>query len=326
MLTVCFLALSAVSAPLAHGQQTEDAKTRARAAYARGQQLYASGNYQEAELSFQEAFATVPNPLVLLSIAETQKKLDHPVDAVATLERYLDLKPDAANRPEIEKRIKELKDSPGTLSANSDPPGAVIRLDGIDIGKTTPAEFKLPPGTHEVTFSLPGRAPVTQKVDIQFGAHQELQATLGAASTVNPFESAGGAEQNTSSPEDHETGGGTTINWAAWSVAGVGVIALITGVTTGAMALGAKSDFNKNPTDSAADKTERLGLIADISFAVAGVAAIGATMLWLTMDNGAAENGGTSGAVSEVDKQKLRLEFAPAISPSYSGISTALHF
>ncbi len=56
------------------------------------------------------------------------------------------------------------------------------------------------------------------------------------------------------------------------------------GTAFGVMALGSKSDFNKNPTADAADKTDRNALIADMSFAVALTFGVTGTVLLLSKD------------------------------------------
>ncbi|MEM9191378.1 MAG: hypothetical protein AAGF12_19560, partial [Myxococcota bacterium] len=49
--------------------QTDEERARARDSYARGQELFRAGEYDEAEAAFNDAYDAIPNPIVLLGIA-----------------------------------------------------------------------------------------------------------------------------------------------------------------------------------------------------------------------------------------------------------------
>lgn len=315
-----FFVVSSVLAQASRGQPTSEAKKIARTAYAQGQELYKAGKYEEAEEAFHKAFDAVPNPTVLLSIAETQKKLNRAPDAVTTLETYLELRTDAPNRDEIEKKIAELRNSPGKLSIASDPPGAEILIDGLGTGKTTPAEIEVPAGEHTVGLSHPGKSPVRQSIAVQFGTRQEIQLALRdepAIASVSPktADFIGDIEHS------DEPKFGKSFNYAAWIVTGVGVLAVGTGTVLGVMALGDKNEFDKNPTKKTADRGERLALFADVAFGVGAAAIVTGVVLWLTQDSG---NGEQKAASASIFSQKASLSVTPVISPSYSGIATRL--
>src|SRR3954447_22996463 len=69
MLAVILLVSS--SSALAEPPTPKD-KARARELYAMGQQMFRQADYTGAQKSFEEAYKAVPNPIVLLSIAECQ--------------------------------------------------------------------------------------------------------------------------------------------------------------------------------------------------------------------------------------------------------------
>ena len=323
VVTGCLLTASSVWAQTAKAQPNEEAKKRARTAYGRGQELYKAEKYQEAEASFLEAFESVPNPVVLLSIGETQKKLGRPADAVATFERYLEMRPEAVDRPEIEKKISELRATPATLVVTSDPSGAAIRVDGTETGKVTPAEIELAPGQHKIGLSLGGQPEVTQDLDAQFGVRHEMQVALGGEAILNPFEAgaAGTSEEQKTEPEQ-EPGKGANV--LPWIVIGTGGAVLVVGTVLGAMALGAKSDFNKDPTKKKADKTESLALFSDVTLCVGAAAIITGVVLLVTQ--GSEDSEEETAAASASSRTEARLRLVPAISPGYSGISTQLKF
>ena len=93
-----------VLAGAAHAQ-TATASARAFEAYGRGQRLFGEHDYAGAQAAFEEAYQAVSNPIVLLGVAEAQQRQSLWTDAVATLTRYLNEAPDAANRQKVEQEI-----------------------------------------------------------------------------------------------------------------------------------------------------------------------------------------------------------------------------
>ena len=99
MLRSIFVALALVLtvAPATLQAQQPNAQTRnaARDAYGRGQTAFREGRFEEAEAAFTEAFTHIPNPVVLLGVAESRERLGNVPGAIQTLEQYLVLRPDA---------------------------------------------------------------------------------------------------------------------------------------------------------------------------------------------------------------------------------------
>jgi tetratricopeptide (TPR) repeat protein len=104
------LALAPSSAVAQQRRQPADAgptaeqRTAAREAYGRGQAAFQSGEYETAEAAFREAYEAVPNPIVLVSIAESQERLGNLPGSVETLERYLAERADAPDRARSRRR------------------------------------------------------------------------------------------------------------------------------------------------------------------------------------------------------------------------------
>jgi hypothetical protein len=300
---------------------TSAAKKRARAAYARGQELYQAGKYEEAEVYFNRAYEAVPNPVVLLSIAETLRKLDRGPEAVSSLETYLQMRPDATNRDEIEQKIAEIRNLPAKVDITSDPPGAEILIDGVGTGKLTPSSLEIEAGEHTIGLSLAGKGPLRQVITLQFGTHRELQLALqdeeSPSLAAKPLDFPAASEE----PAPEETGIQSP-GVAAWAVAGVGVAALATGAVLGTMALGEKNDFDDNPTKKTADRGERLALFADVAFGVGALAIVTGVVLWLTQPN-TQESADTAHHDLRAAK---RWTFVPAVSPNYAGVLTRLRY
>jgi hypothetical protein len=66
----------------------------------------------------------------------------------------------------------------GTLMLSSAPPGATIRINGKAIGRVTPAQLSLAPGTYKVTVEKDGAAKTTD-VDIRNDETKLLRVLLG---------------------------------------------------------------------------------------------------------------------------------------------------
>jgi hypothetical protein len=74
------------------------------------------------------------------------------------------------------------------------------------------------------------------------------------------------------------------------------------GTVFGIMALGDKSDFDKNPTTSTADNGDTHALIADMAFGVALTFGVTSAVLFLTKD----ESSGAARATTPVRSAKSR--------------------
>jgi len=68
--------------------------------------------------------------------------------------------------------------SVGSLFVLSEPPGALVEVDGKPLGQTTPTLAELPPGNHSVGIQRVGTAPVTQTVSIRVGERSAVEVTL----------------------------------------------------------------------------------------------------------------------------------------------------
>src|SRR5215470_8999936 len=75
----------------------------------------------------------------------------------------------------------------GSLKITSFPTGARVAVDGVDTGKTTPANINLPVGDHNVMVSIPnsGWNPDTRTVTIVSG-NNDLSITLLPTMTPGP--------------------------------------------------------------------------------------------------------------------------------------------
>lgn len=276
---LCFVWLlmaSAVHAQSPSKETSAQTAKEARKAYAKGEALYKAGHYEAAQLQFETAYASAPNPVVLLSIAKTQEKRGLLQDTVETLQRYLNERENAPDRAAIEERIRKIQARPGILVLESEPSGARIIVDSRPHTKVTPTELQLTPGSHRIEIQAEGYASVTKQVQAGFAERKRLSVAL--RKITKPSSSQVSAVEGSS--EDIEAL--TTATWAAVGIAGGSALL---GTILGILTLSKQSDFNDNPTEGNADRGENYALAADVAFGVAIASGITALVLYLTLED-----------------------------------------
>ena len=297
---------------------TAQSRARARQAYARGQELHRAGQFTEAEAAFQEAYDAVPNPVVLIGIAEAREHAGNIPGAVAALERYLADRADAPDRAQIEQRVTALRTTPATLVISSEPPGASITLDRSAREETTPAEIEVPSGTHEVALQLDGREPVEVSVEATFGARVEVAETLPelAPEPEDAFGDDGDDEAGMAPEGEPPAVAEEGSSAAIWVAGGIGGAGLVAGTVLGFLALSEQADFDDSPSADAADRGERLALFADVAFGVAVAGIITAIVLYAAGD----------GPADELEADTSVAEVVPVVGPGGGGASLRLRF
>ena len=299
---------------------TLEAKERARVAYARGQAAFAGGDYTQALKAFEEAFAAVPNPIVLLSVSESAAKLGNIDAAMAALDQYLALRPDAPDRADVTQKRAALAVMPAHVFLTSEPAGADIVVDGQPTGKKTPAEIELSPGSHELQAALAGHESKPTALSVKPGVRIEQALDLHTpppppAAVVPPAV----ALEPTAPPLVEVP---TT---ALWVTGTIGAAGLIAGTVLGFLALKEHSDYESRPTEAGADRGERLALFADVGFGVGAMAAVTAAVLYLTHDDvGPSEPAKDKPANAQLSGGQL--QFIPRLSANSASATARIRF
>jgi hypothetical protein len=281
-------------------------KARARELYALGQQMFRQGDYGGAQRSFEQAYQAVPNPIVLLSIAECQVRTENYADGLVTLTRYLQERPDAPDRPQVEEQIQKLKAKPGVVSVESTPAGATIWVDGQSTSQVTPADVELAAGDHVIAVELPGHSSAEQGVTVLVGSRQRISLAPIPQATPEPAL----APVPEVKIQANATSYGMLPVWISTGVAGAGIV---TGTILGSLALVEKGKFDSHPTEGKADKGERLALFADVGFGIAAAAGITAIVLYVTRDK-------------DEDRTKQSWTIKPNLAKSNLGLTGRLQF
>lgn len=131
-----YLALAlALVAPSALAQP--DLRAQARRHFAQGVALFESGNHEAALAEFEEAQHLHPHPRILRNIAATHEAMQHYVEAIATLERFVqDPLTTPAERREAEGHLRGLRALLAQLEIAVEPVGAEILVDGHGVGRS----------------------------------------------------------------------------------------------------------------------------------------------------------------------------------------------
>lgn len=306
-------------APSPAAEPTPAAKEAARAAYTRGQAAFAAGQYDVARSAFEEAFAAVPNPIVLLSVSESHAKLGHVREAAAALHRYLELRPDAPDRADVEAKLKGLENTPAFVSVRSVPPGAELTIDDGATRQTAPAQLELTPGKHTLRYSLPGYTGSSELLVVDPGARYDLEIVLQPAPAP---EAPPTPEVAIAPPPPAAEPVSPT---ALWITGGIGAAGIITGTVLGVLALKAKSDFDSNPTESKADSGERLALFADVGFGI-GIMALATTAVLLFTNDAPASKPADDKASARHAASRVSLEITPQLSPTTASATARVRF
>ncbi len=299
-------------------EASPEQRRAAREAYSRGQALYREGRYQDSVAAFEEAYALIPNPVVLLGIAESRQRAGDIAGTIEALERYLAERPDAPDRADVEARLQSLRATPAMLAIRSEPSGATILVDGQERG-VTPAELEVAAGTHTVTLTADGHEALEHEVEAVVGSRHELDLTLSELPVPSGEEAeidgegAGIPEAEAERSEDaaSDDEGPSAAVWVATSLAAV---SLVGGTVLGFMSLSREAEFDDEPRETTADQGERFALFADVLFGLATVSAITAVVLFLTDGDDEAEGASAS------------LRVAPVLTPRAGGVTAELRF
>jgi hypothetical protein len=167
--------------PPAQALALEDAREAARRHYERGLALTNAANYAGALSEFRQAYAKSPNFAVLYNVGQAEAVLGHPIEAIAALSRYLKdggAEIPEARRAEVETQLRQLQAMLAELTVRTDRVGAIVQVDGKEIGTTPLYEpVRLAPGRHVIALIASGLTE-TSTVDLAEGERHTLTLTL----------------------------------------------------------------------------------------------------------------------------------------------------
>jgi len=152
--------LAAASAAVPAPARAADDVAQARAHFDKGAKLFRAAKYREAIGEFETAYRLKPHGAIHFNVAQCRERLEEWPNALRSYQDYLREVPDASDRAAVRASIQKIeqriaKAGVQALLVYSDPPGAVVKVDGKAHGRT-PFHITLPPGVYKVGLSLDG--------------------------------------------------------------------------------------------------------------------------------------------------------------------------
>jgi hypothetical protein len=306
--------------PKAPDKKTKDA---ARKAYGEGDAAYKAGDFAGAYAGFSKANELIPSPQAAYWTAKAIDGQGKIQEAITAYESLLADPGIAALGDEktndAKARLADLKTKlVGEISVQSTPMGATISIDGTPQPGETPMIVKLAPGPHKITLVAAGFEPKEVDVDVKGGQKSEQKLELVAKAPPPPPPEPVVEAPAPPPPPPPPPPRSKVPAYITLGIAGAGAVV---GTIFGIKALGAKNDFDKKPTGTAADDTERNALIADMAFGVAITLGVTGVVL-LTSDDSAAP------AAANLQKlpKRAKLVVAPYASPYGAGAGARYTF
>ncbi len=308
----------AVSAapPSAKPAPSPEAAAKAKESFNAGKKLYDQGKYADAVLKFEEAYAARPHPIIFFNIGKCYELLGETGKgetgkALRAYRDYLRAIPDASDKvavndsiANLERRLKDRGLQQVTVFA--EPATARIEIDGKDVG-LSPASTELKPGPHTLVAKAEGFEPLERSFTMSAVRSQEVTVSLKPGATPGIPVSDAPKKDDLKQPATASITDppATPIANTApeltrkvpppparkrvftWVAAGVAVAGAGAGAGLGVVSMGASNDLKKlEPTrtreqaDALVGKANSMALGANVSYAVAGVAAVTAVVLF----------------------------------------------
>ena len=262
-------------------EELNDPATTPEEAYRLGVRLFEAKRYEAAERAWLRAYDLGRDPTLLVAVADTRQRRDDAPGAVAMLEQYLVVRPDAPDRASIEARVATLLKSPARVRVRSEEPGHAILVDGVPVKEKTPATIELEPGSHTIVVVGDGQQVGEQTVQVGYGELKALDFTRQTPSSVLVEQTDEARLQAELAKKDEDT----TIRRAVISTGAISAGALVSGAVLGGLALRKEREYQNDPDARTADRGERLALFADLSFGLAALTAITSFTLFITHKN-----------------------------------------
>jgi len=215
------------------GRADDDPRAEAGAHYARGIELAEQGLYAAALEQFRSAYERSPHFAVLYNIGQAQMALGRPLEAIEALSKYLRDGADQvplSRREQVQAQIALLESRVAELTVTTDRPGALVSVDGREVGKTPLYQpIRTAAGTHTVSIAMDGITPIVRKVDLREGDRQALAFVVPVGVVPQPAATASPAKSVIATPPPAPP----SRDLRMWSYVSAGV-----GAAAGAAALG----------------------------------------------------------------------------------------
>lgn len=166
----------------------------------RAQSAYQAENYLEAIEALQAAHAIFGEPNILYRIGDAYENLGDLGKAAEFYRRYADAAPGASDAglvrrrvddlerraAELERRLEATQPERAALLLDSNPAGALVRLDDRAVEGETPVRVELAPGNHRIELQRDGYLSIVRDIRIDAGETISLVYQLEREPTPPP--------------------------------------------------------------------------------------------------------------------------------------------
>lgn len=176
------LALAAVLAsalPSAAKAAEPDATEEGRTRFRRGVELFHEGDYRNALIEFNRAYAIAPQFKILYNIGQTCFELQDYACALRSLRDYraaADSSVSASRRAETDAQIAQLQARVAYVTVETNVPGAEISVDDLLVGKAPlAAPLLVSAGRRRFSAASEGKAQINHVVDVAGGESTKVR-------------------------------------------------------------------------------------------------------------------------------------------------------
>jgi len=253
------LAILAQASPSAGDPQ---AKAQAQALLGQGTKLYQQGDVAGALEKFNAAYAAYPSPKLMFNIAQANRDLGRPVEALEAFEKFLAGAADASSETvaDVRRSVAELQGRLGRIQIDCETAGAEVSVDGKSVGLTPlPDPIWATPGHHQVTAKHASAAPAIEDADVSAGSVSTVTMRMLplAVPVVAPAPKAASSFDVQAAPPSSSTSEGWWLGrkWT-WVAAGSTVLLAAGAITAGALM---QSKFDSLRSSCGAGNPDRPG-------------------------------------------------------------------
>jgi hypothetical protein len=157
-LALCLSVLATTVLATGTASAQSDGETEiARQRFLEGVRHYDQHDYDKARLAFLQAYLLKPHPAVLLNLAQSQLRAGRYAEAAENFAKYIRENPTAEAMSHAKAAFEEARDKVGEISVEVNQTGAIINVDGSDVGKSPlPYAVYMMPGRHTVRATKGG--------------------------------------------------------------------------------------------------------------------------------------------------------------------------
>jgi hypothetical protein len=135
-----------------------------------GVRAFREGRYGDAVRYFAAAYRMGGPSSELWNMARARERMDQPEEAARAIEEYLGQRDlSAYDRADGERELHALHTRPSMVTVTTNPPGAVVTVDGKQTVGPTPVSVAVRAGPHTIAVHHEGYMTVTRPLEARFG-------------------------------------------------------------------------------------------------------------------------------------------------------------